>query len=81
MIFWSLDMGSHFIHQVKMVSQISVILKKEQDFAASCRTTFNRIFLSILYKNGNNAALQTKEVPDKATACTQLKRRVNLQWL
>lgn len=55
--------------------------KKEQDFAASCRTTFNRIFLSILYKNGNNAALQTKEVPDKATACTQLKRRVNLQWL
>lgn len=59
-------------------SDFTVILKKEQDFAASCRTTFNRIFLSILYKNGNNAALQTKEVPDKATACTQLKRRVNL---
>lgn len=63
-------MGSHFIHQVKKVSQISQLFKKEQDFAASCRTTFNRIFLSILYKNGNNAALQTKEVPDKATACT-----------
>lgn len=31
-------------------------------------------------QNENNAALRT-QVSDKAMACTQLKRRVNLQWL
>lgn len=80
MIFWSLDMGSsNSIHQVKsdftvMHFYIIFFFKKEQ---ASRRTTFNRIFVYFV-QNGNNA-LQTKEVPDKAMAFTQFKRKVNLQ--
>lgn len=79
MIFWSLDMGSsNFIHQVKSdftsMHFYLIFLKKEQ---ASRRTTFNRIFVYFV-QNGNNA-LQTKEVPDKAMAFTQFKRKVNLQ--